>query len=579
MRKLIVTSVLSALMLTGACKEPDPNRFETHIEKIKNADSRSVGFSGLERLTKTVLDAPDNKALLDEFSTKVIPVLEEIYPEAEEQQENMLTLLRDVGRPEGAPVWNQALVLDGSSAARQKVMIALDGIKKSRASGSVDKMIELFEEIIAKPALDEAENDSGRVRLMIAETLGTVGDKKAVGVLIKAMEQSSETQPVAVHRAAAKALGRIRDPGAVDALLTVTFRVPDAPTTTNIGVRAKQALTAIGEPAVPKVLEMLRGDHIKVQELAAKNGVPQPMIQQTAASILGAMGAKSAVDELVGFMPTESCTPAEETKGKKGKKKKDEEEEPSAEEAAAAGLRAVIANALGYIGDPKAAEAMCPCVLSTDNPGDMFPLMEALGRVGGPKAVECLTKVMATGKYDSDIVRKDFELEPRWDAGRFAILAATSAELPAVKAAIAAAKDEKVKTELTKWDAGIAVMESCKEDAACYMKTLTDVNADWFAREKAAFEVARLKKGDVAAAEAISKAFKVRNPDARISMAWLPVHMLEPGTECGACVDAIEKVLTAEKSSMDAKYQASVLRARESMAALRPAAASDSADE
>ena len=50
-------------------------------------------------------------------------------------------------------------------------------------------------------------------------------------------------------------------------------------------------------------------------------------------------------------------------------------------------------------------------------------------------------------------------------------------------------KDANVTKNLAQWDAGITLVETCKEDAACYEKTLQDVNADWFAREKAAFEV------------------------------------------------------------------------------------------
>lgn len=574
MRTLIVSTLLSALVLTTACKEPDPNKFETHVEKLKSAESRSQGFIGLEKLTKTVLDAQENDDLVDEFATKVIPAFEEVWGEAEEQHEKMLELLRAVGRPEGAPVWNMALELDGSAGARKKVMVALDGIKKSKADGSVEKLVELYEEILAKPALDDSETDAGKVRLMMAETLGAIGDKRAVPVLIKVMEQTTETQPVAVHRAAAKALGRIADPSAVDALLTVTFRVPDAPTTNNIGMRAKQALAAIGEPAVPKVMQMLRGDHQAVQELAAKNGVPQPVIQQTAAGILGAMGAESAVDELVGFMPTADCQPADDKKKKK--KKGDDDEETDV--VAAAGLRAVIANALGFIGDEKASEALCGCSMSTKNPGDMFPIMESLGRIGGDKAVSCLNEVIKAGEYDTEIVVSDFKFEPRWDAARFAVLASSPSNIASVKEAMATNKDANVTKKLAQWDAGIAVVENCKDDVACYQKTLEDVNADWFAREKAAFQLARLDKGNVKSAEAIARAFKVRNPDARISMAWLPMHMLERGTECGACVDALQGVLDAEKGSMDAKLQASVLRARETMAALRPSDAEGDAD-
>jgi hypothetical protein len=241
----------------------------------------------------------------------------------------------------------------------------------------------------------------------------------------------------------------------------------------------------------------------------------------------------------------------------------------------AAGLRAFIANALGFIADERASEALCGCSMSSKNPGDMYPIIQALGRIGGDKAVSCLDEVIKAGEYDTEIVRKDYRYEPRWEAGRFAILASTPEQIGSVKEAFAANKDKTVTAELAKLQPGIDLVESCKADAACYEKTLVDVNADWFAREKAAFEVARLKHGDLAAAEAISKAYKVRNPGARENLAWLPAHMLDAGVSCEGCVTALQGVLDAEKNSMDKTYQAAVIRARETIASLRPAGAEE----
>jgi hypothetical protein len=110
------------------------------------------------------------------------------------------------------------------------------------------------------------------------------------------------------------------------------------------------------------------------------------------------------------------------------------------------------------------------------------------------------------------------------------------------------------------------------------METLGDTSADWFAREKAAFEVARTSPGDLGAAEAIAKAYKVRNPDARVTMAWLPSRMLED-KKCPKCVDAWQEILEAEKLSMDATYQESVLRVRASIAQLQDTAQADAADD
>jgi HEAT repeat protein len=384
------------------------------------------------------------------------------------------------------------------------------------------------------------------------------------------MLQTKEAQPVAVHREAAKALGMIKDPAAVDALLTVSFRVPDAPSTTDISNRSKLALVAIGEPAVPRLKDMLAGKFEEVNKLASDHDVDLLVVQQTAVGILGALGTKSATDELIAFMPQKDCVPAPvEKKPAKKKGKKDEEEEPSEEDVADASLRAFVANTLGIIGDPRGVAPMCKCINATHNPGDMFPITEALGRIGGPEAFKCLAETTKAGEYDPEALENsDFRHQIRWEAARFAILVASPEDLPAVQDALkgaAADGDKKVVEELVKWEAGLKLLETCKADKACYTKTLQDANADWFAREKAAFEIARLSPGDKAAALEISKAFKVRNPDARVSMALLVSRVLGD-TKCPECAAALEDVMKGEKGSMDASMQLPVLTARTTIA-------------
>jgi HEAT repeat protein len=560
MRKVILSTLLATLAFAApACKEPDPNKFETHIERIKVAEKRSSGFTGLEKLTRTIVSARDNDDLIEEFAQKVIPVFEEVWDDAKEQHETMLTLLRDVGHPAGTPIWTRALALDGSSDARKETILALDGIKKANAVDAAPAIIEELDKIITEPKNDKGGEQEGQIRAQMAETLGRLGSAKAVPVLVKAMEQTREKQPVRVHREAAEALGRIGDPSAVDALLTVTFRVPDAPTTTSIGERSKLALVRIGEPAVPKLLQMLRGEHEDVNKLAAEHGLGLIVVQQTAAGILGAIGHPSAVDQLIAFMPKETC--------------KDPNAEAGEEDGS---LRAVISNALGNIGDPKAADVLCSCMMTTDNPGDLFPIIEALGRVGGDKAVDCLVDLVKKGAYDADLVEKEFKYQPRWEAGRFAVLLAKPDDLGKVREAFAGNTDPDVKEHLTHWEPGLALLDECKSDRACYEKTLADVNADWFAREKAAYEVARQGDGDQKAAVAIAQAFKVRDADARVTMAWLSAKLL-PGQKCPECVTAIRGVLEAEKLTMDAKYQLSVLTARATIAKLDQASGTSAA--
>lgn len=573
MRKLVVSSLLALAMVSwSGCKEADPNAFETHIEGIRDVNARASSISQLEALVKTVTTAPgDQSARIQEFVDKIVPIFDEVWDQVTpEQQVTMLNMLRDVGRPEGAKLWIRSLALDGSDGARKRVLAALQGIQKARATEVTDAVVALFQTLIKDPGKDKGKTNEGEVRLELAKTLGELRDKKGVPVLVESMQQTKESQPVSVHREAAKALGMIKDPAAVDALLTVSFRVPDAPSTTDISNRAKIAVVSIGEPAVPRLKDMLAGKFEEVNKLAGDNGVDLLVVQQTAVAILGALGTKSATDELIAFMPQKDCVVAEPKKvDKKKKKKGDEDEEPSDEDAADASLRAFVANTLGLIGDAKGVAPMCKCINATHNPGDMFPITEALGRIGGPEAFKCLAEVTKSGEYDPEALENsEFRFQIRWEAARFAILTAGPDDLPALQDALkgaSAGNDKKVIEELPKWDAGLKVLETCKADKACYLKTLQDQNADWFAREKAAFELARLAPGDKAVALELSKAFKVRNPDARVSMALLVPRVLGDA-KCPECAVALDDVMKGEKGSMDATMQLPVLTARTTIA-------------
>jgi len=573
MRKLVVSSLLALAMVTwSGCKESDPNAFETHIEGIRELSSRAASISQLEALVKTVVAAPgDNSARVQEFVDKIVPIFDEVWDQVTpEQQITMLNMLRDVGRVEGSKLWAKSLVLDGSDGARKRVLAALQGIQRARATEVTAAVVALLQSLIADPSKDRSKQNEGELRLELAKTLGELRDKAGVPVLIEAMKQTKETQPVSVHREAAKALGIIKDPAAVDALLTVSFRVPDAPSTTDISNRAKIALVSIGEPAVPRLKEMLAGKFDEVNKLADQHDVPIQVVQQTAAGILGALGTKSATEELIAFMPQKECVPVVAKQvDKKKKKKKDEDEDEDMEEGDDANLRAFVANSLGIIGDPKGVGALCKCINATHNPGDMFPITEALGRIGGDEAFKCLADVTRTGEYDTAALESsDFKFQIRWEAARFAILAASAEQIGPLKEALAGAakeNDKKVIVELPKWDAGVKVLEDCKADKACYLKVLQDQNADWFAREKAAVELARLSPGDKTVALELSKAFKVRNPDARVTMALLIPRVLGDA-KCPECAAALEDVMKGEKGSMDATMQLPVLTARTTIA-------------
>ena len=237
-------------------------------------------------------------------------------------------------------------------------------------------------------------------------------------------------------------------------------------------------------------------------------------------------------------------------------------------DAAKVGLRAVVARSLGEIGDPAATAALCGCRNATHNAGDLWEITMALGRIGGKEAFECLTDIVANNEYNpADLVNSDFRYEIRWEGARWMILAAEHSDAAKIREVIDGQTDAKVKENIGKWDVGIKVLEECKDDKACYQNKLTDPGADWFAREVAAVQYAKRSSGDAAAALDIAKAFKVRDPGARVTMALLTAKVMD-GKPCQECADELNRVMDSEQGSAKAEMQAAWLTARQSIAKL-----------
>lgn len=457
---------------------------------------------------------------------------------------------------EPAPVDDApALGLDGTTTAYQRTLRAIDAIVKANATESTPALVAALEAIVANPRLDA----TGEVREALVDALGMVGDARAVPTLVTVLEQPAEAQPVAVHRRAADALGRFADPVATDALLSASFRVPDVFSTTSLAERSKVAMAAIGTPAVPRVVDLLEGRHAPIEALAREHDIDRAILTMAAASFLGTIGSPAGVEPLLRVLPTNDCG-ARPRRG--GSSEGDFE---------ARTLRAMVATSLGLLGDERAVEPLCRCATASKDPTDMFPIAEALGRIGGTRASECLARVIRTGAYDRDVVQSpELEHEIRWEAMRFGILAAGPEGLPAIEAAMRAkGQPAAVVRHAAQWEAGRSLVERCGQDARCLQDVLAEPQADWFAREVAAVLLARRSPGDAETAERIAQAFSIRNPDARVTMAWLSAHVMQ-GARCPRCAGKlIERLEQERETKLPAQYQLSVLTARYSIAKLR----------
>jgi HEAT repeat protein len=569
MRKFVITTLLAAVLAatatTTACKQGDPNALQTHIDKLAEQGERAEAFKQLERLVSGIAQDPADTRR-EEFATSVLPKFEEVYSEDDfapyrEQMLNMALLMK---RPEAAGMWIKALEIDGSAEGHKQAKLALQGIREANATAAGDHVIAQFVKLTESPSKDMAAGDEGVLRYEMAKTLGVLKAKGAVDPLIKALGQPEETQPKAVFKAAIDALGEIGDPAAVDVLISVQFAVADAPGTQSLGERAVRALGAIGEAAVPKLLETMAGNNTKVNDLAAEKGVDVQIVQQSAVRILGVIGSPKATEALVAYMPQRDCTGDEPPV--------DLESEAFADfdQNVAVGLRAFSANSLGYIADPNpaAVAALCHCRNATHNPTDTAEIISALGRIGGDGAFDCLNKIVTTGFYDPEnLPNSDFKFEVRWLGFRWLIVSAPPARAAEIAKALES-NDPKVIEEVEKlgWKSGIAVLEECKQDIGCYERILADSTKGWFEREVAAFNFARMsKKGDAEAAAKLARAFKLRDAEGRVNVAWLTAWVAGE-TPCPACSKELEAVMKAEELTKDANMQAPWLVARQTIA-------------
>ncbi|MFV8749357.1 HEAT repeat domain-containing protein [Nannocystaceae bacterium ST9] len=570
LRKLVFTTVFAAVLaatsFTVGCKPGDPNAFETHIEKLSDPKTQTEAMQGIERIVSGIA-ANDDATRRKEFAEKVLPKFEEIWADSPQFREQMLAMATQMKQPEAVGIWTKALELDGSAEGHKQAIMALEGIRAANASAAAKPVIDALTKLKDSPNKDNAEGQPGALRYEMCKTLGDLHAKEAAPLLIELLKQPEEQQPKAIYKAAAHALGQIGDASAVSELIAVQFRVADVASTTSIPEMAIQAIGAIGEAAVPKLVETIEGKNTEVNELAAEKGVEVTVVQQTALRILGVVGSSKGTSAMVAYMPQADCAveppPAPE----------DMQDDVS--------VRAFAANSLGFVGDPAAVKALCSCRNTTHNPGDLWEIVSALGRIGGDEAFECLKDIATNNFYNPDeLPSSDFKYQIRWEGVRWMIIAAPPAKAADIKTVVDA-NDAKVKEEVEKlgWMKGAAVLDECKEDKACYEKVLADSTRDWFEREVAAFNYARMSEpGDIAAAANLAKAFKTRDPEARINIAWLSAKVAA-GKPCPECAKALEDVMKAEELTKEPTMQGAWLTARQTIAKVTAGAPAAAATE
>ncbi|NVB43233.1 hypothetical protein G6O69_35745 [Pseudenhygromyxa sp. WMMC2535] len=522
--------------------------------------TRASALVELERLSLEI-DGRDDAEAREQTAERLLPALADLWPEAAaSERATMLRVADNLAAPQAEALWRRAL--SDFSLPEDSLAAALSGIVRARArSLSAAIATHLGASVDAGFEGPQGEPDAGHVAkaLLLIHALGQLHASDQAERLIMLLESGGDF-PIEVQRELVSTLGQLGDPLAAEPLLVAMFRVPDFPGIQSLGERAVRALGAIGEPALPAVLDAYAGHSPRLAAVAEEHGIGQALIQMTAVQIMGVIGSADAVPTVVAHLSASSC----ERQGKN-----------SAAQIRASYRRATAARTLGQIADPRGAAPLCACADSRE-PSEVSEIAQALGRIAwasGPnddEALGCLERMVATASLDPELVSAGTQLDIRGEALRWLVLASEPDQAPSLRATLEQAAPE-VRAHVREHgaDQGIAVLEACADQRACYAERLADASQPAHARELAAFQLARLSQpGDLETAATLAQGFAIPDAEVRISVAWLSAR-LAGDQPCPACADALETVMTKEATNSSAAMQAAWVTARRVIDELR----------
>jgi HEAT repeat protein len=422
----------------------------------------------------------------------------------------------------------------------------------------VDALLEALDLTVGTSS-DPKDKAGNRSNEEICQTLGMLGEKKAVPKLVEAMQKSRDDYVVLK---AVRSLGQLKDPGAVAPLSKVAlehnnkFMRKNAVqalgelgelSATDVLVRmmfieyqgvsfykeASFALYQLGPGVADKLLETMSGNNKEVNaDFEKTGGVKESAIKAKCGFVLGDLRDKRAVDPLI-----------EAFKGATQPDKLDPV------------VIAFSAAPLGALGDAKAVPVL-KAEMGTLDASLRDPIMRALNQLGDRSVVPDMITAMTKDSFVAKCVKDTGSSKE--DCGSDETAAALHAaqqaaadnasnlagaeHLEAFKKAVDAEQAPKVKAYFEARLKRVQAAGECKLDAACWAKKLDD--AEPVVREKAAWELSRIK--DASTIDRLAKALTDTKPEARSAaiMAYWAY-----GDE--RAIPAIEKQLEDESSSAD----------------------------
>ena len=374
------------------------------------------------------------------------------------------------------------------------------------------------------------------VKLEAMKALAKIKDPRAVEALIKVLSTPSEEQDLFLNQKAAIYLGQFADPKAVPALVRGLFMSGSGATAgANIYQQCRTALIAIGEPSVDKLVETMQRKNLDVEVDAKKYNFFPGIVVQKSTVLLGDIRSKKAVPAMI----EELGKPDEGLKAPPGQ--------------GVSGHQSLIV-ALGQISGPDVEKPLLAVLIDPKrHTKERSAAAEALNLVGDPSALPVLLKV-AQGKFINGTT-----IDP--EAGAVVASAATAYSRLADDSA-ANITFQKVPEEIADMAevfknaaTRLQLAKDCKKDLACFAKALND--KDGIKAEKAAIMLARMGKPGLIE---LSKAVGAQDLSVRlVVLAGIDHNGDKSSVECIAALN--KQIEHDEGKSGDLKHMVDEMRA------------------
>lgn len=263
--RILILTMLAALAAPLFGCHADENDPEGQAEELADPVRRQNAIHNLHRIYTTALaDASGNRQAPEVVAVAdlIVPALNDTYLNFLEDRSNgqaILDLLKEIQDPRGLPAIKKALEwrtgVTELHAVRAAQAIGSMTIPDGEKAGVATALGTAFDAITGVREVDN------QMRIEFVRALGTLRHNSATPVLVRIMQNQSENQHFLINRLAARELGELGDPEAVEPMIGALFQF--APN--NPGMRmndvAAEALVRIGRPALQPMLQVLAGSH------------------------------------------------------------------------------------------------------------------------------------------------------------------------------------------------------------------------------------------------------------------------------------------------------------------------------